>query len=439
MENNEATINAAFAPTSPTSGIQEAIDALGERGGSVRIPAGEWPLRRSIVLSSQVQLAGDGPATRLTVAPPKILRLARDARKGSRSVHVRSRVPFSPGDRVAVIDNKRQWWLATHAVVTAVEGRRVRLSEPLVYGIKVEQEARLVSVFPGITTPGTGLFDWGTVQRGLTKLFGDAPSVKRRQRIYDVVVRDLALHGANGSVAEHYGDFTLSAVHLVHCHRARITNVSVFDWLSDGISIQGGDDVQVTHSQVRGNSCNGFHPGGGLKRSIWSHNVGVGNNSCGLFVCGLVCDSVISDNVFSGNGTGIGGLGYADCHHNVIANNICSENGHSGIINDDTAGHLISGDELRRLRGGYLITGNMLRNNSQKEPGVYAALRLHNAQRFLVQGNRCTDDQARPTQRRGIVESGDSDWNLISGNLCVGMEEPVTVVGANSRAEGNLG
>ena len=38
----------------------------------------------------------------------------------------------------------------------------------------------------------------------------------------------------------------------------------------------------------------------------------------------------------------------------------------------------------------------------------------------------------------GIVESGDSDWNLVSGNLCVGMAEPVTVVGGNTRAEGNL-
>ena len=35
---------------SATSGIQEAIDALGERSGSVRIPAGKWRLRQSIVL-----------------------------------------------------------------------------------------------------------------------------------------------------------------------------------------------------------------------------------------------------------------------------------------------------------------------------------------------------------------------------------------------------
>ena len=421
MGNNEATINAVFDPASPTSGIQEAIDALGEGGGCVRIPAGEWPLRRSIVLSSRVQLAGDGPATQLTEAPPKILRLARGARKGSRSVHVRGRVPFAPGDGVSVVDNKRQWWLATHAAVTAVEGRLVRLSEPLVHGIKVEQEARIVSVFPGITTPGTGPF-------------------QARRPIYDVVVRDLALHGANASVVEHCGDFTLSAVHLVRCHRARITNVSIFDWLSDGISIQGGTDVQVTHCQVRGNSCNGFHPGGGLRRSVWSHNIGTGNRHDGLFVCGVVHDSVISDNVFSGNGSaGIGGLGYADCHHNVVSNNVCSENGKWGILVDDTAGHMLFGDEFHRLRGNYMISGNMLRNNSQKEPGIYAAIRLHNAQRFLVQGNRCDDDQEQPTQTHGIIESGDSDWNLISSNLCVRMAEPITIVGPNSRAEGNLG
>ena len=82
LQNNEATINAAFDPASPTSGIQEAIDALGKGGGCVRIPAGQWPLRRSIVLSSRVQLAGDGPATQLTEAPPKILRLVTRRAQG---------------------------------------------------------------------------------------------------------------------------------------------------------------------------------------------------------------------------------------------------------------------------------------------------------------------------------------------------------------------
>ena len=41
-------ILASFNRDSATSGIQEAIDALGERGGSVRIPTGKWRLRQSM-------------------------------------------------------------------------------------------------------------------------------------------------------------------------------------------------------------------------------------------------------------------------------------------------------------------------------------------------------------------------------------------------------
>ena len=53
-------ITATLDPNSASSGIQEAIDALGERGGRVRIPAGEWRLRRSIMLPDRVSLVGDG-------------------------------------------------------------------------------------------------------------------------------------------------------------------------------------------------------------------------------------------------------------------------------------------------------------------------------------------------------------------------------------------
>ncbi len=59
-------------------------------------------------------------------------------------------------------------------------------------------------------------------------------------------------------------------------------------------------------------------------------------------------------------------------------------------------------------------------------------------QRNLLIGNRLADDQQKPTQTQGIVESGATDYNLISNNLCTGMQEGVVVVGAHSRAEGNL-
>ena len=87
-------IRASLDQDSATSGIQEAIDALGERGGSVRIPAGKWLLRQSIVLRSGVSLIGDGSATELTIAAPRVLFLIRDVHKGSRSIYLREQVPF---------------------------------------------------------------------------------------------------------------------------------------------------------------------------------------------------------------------------------------------------------------------------------------------------------------------------------------------------------
>jgi parallel beta-helix repeat protein len=401
---NEA-ITAAFNPHSATSGIQEAIDALGQRGGRVRIPAGDWRLRQSVVLPSRVSLVGDGPATELTIAAPYVLPLTHDAQKGSRSVHVQGHAPFAPGDAVGLVDNPHQWWDGTHALVTSVEGSLVQLSAPLNEGLTVKEDARIVSLFPGITTDGIG----PPVARKLTQ---------------DADLCDLTLRGSSDREVP-LCDFTYSAVHLVRCHRMRVLNVSIFDWPSDGIGVQGGSDVQVAHCQVSRCSGNGFHPGTGLERSVWSHNIAIGNGGDGLFFCGQVHDSVCSDSVFTGNGfSGIGGVGHADDHHNIISDNVCSENAKWGINASDGVEQV--------------ITGNLLRSNSLEEAGAYPALRLHNAKRFLVQGNRCADDQDVPTQTRGIVESGDSDWNLVSGNLCVGMAEPVTVVGRNSRAEGNL-
>jgi parallel beta-helix repeat protein len=162
-----------------------------------------------------------------------------------------------------------------------------------------------------------------------------------------------------------------------------------------------------------------------LARSVWSHNIGKGNGGDGFFFCARVHHSVCSDSVFSENGlSGIGGVARGGDHHNVISDNVCAYNSQWGI-------EATRGDEQ-------VITGNLLLSNSQAERGKHCGIRLHDMERCIVQGNRCADDQERPTQTQGIVESGTSDLNLISGNLLVGMETPVVVIGKRSRAEGNL-
>jgi len=381
---------------SPTSGIQEAIDSLQEKGGRVRIPAGRWHLSRSIYVPSGVSLVGDGPATVLHISPLRVARLATAVRKGGRVLTLKGKVSFKVGQEIGISDEVLNGWWGTHGIVEAIDGNRVRMSARFNRGLSVADDAKAVSLFPAITGAGS----------------------------CDVELADFTIRGPRGYKGK-WWDFTYSAIHLVWCQRVRITNVTVFAWPSDGIGVQRGSDVQVSQCQSHGCRGHGFHPGTGLARSVWSHNIGQGNGGDGFFFCARVHHSTCSDSVFSENGlAGIGGVARGGDHHNIISNNVCSYNQKWGI-------EATRGDEQ-------VITGNLILSNSQEKAGEFPGIRLRDMKRNVVTSNRLADDQEKPTQTQGIVESGATDFNLISHNLCTGMKQGVVVVGAHSRGEGNL-
>ncbi|MDA1192925.1 MAG: right-handed parallel beta-helix repeat-containing protein [Candidatus Poribacteria bacterium] len=383
-----------FNPHSPTCGIAEAIAKLPSEGGRVVIPAGTYRLRQPVMVPSNVRIVGEGPATVLTLPQLRAATLAHDAPQGEGEVVFNEPPPFSVGDGIGLTDSKTAGWHGTHAVIVRVEGRRVILDRPLTRPLSVELHAEAVTLFPAF---------WSETQT-------------------DLEIADLTIRAPEGDSRR--WDFTFSAIHIVRCERVRLSNCTVIGWNSDGFSVQRGYDVQVTGCQAHNCVGHGFHPGTGLGRSIWSHNIGRGNGGDGLYFCMGVHHSVCSDNVFSHNGeNGIGGVANGGDHHDIISNNVCSYNGRCGIDAN-------RGEEQ-------MMIGNLLLSNSQSEPGRYPGIRLHDLRNSSVQNNRCGDDQGTPTQTLSIVESGDSDFNLISGNLTVGNESP-KVVGANSRSQGNL-
>ena len=385
-----------YTPESPTCGIAEAMASLPPDGGRVRVPAGSYLLRRSVYVPSRVSLVGDGPATILTIRAPRVVLLARDLRAGRHVLECRTRPPFKLGDEIGVCDEKRRGWWGTHGIVERIAGRRVWMSVPFNRGLKVEREAKAISLFPAV---------WSHSET-------------------DLEIRDLTVQGPTDYDGP-WWDFTYSAIHLDDCERVRVSNCTVCAWPSDGIGVQRGSDVQVTQCQAHRCRGHGFHPGTGLARSVWSHNMARGNRGDGFYFCARVHHTVCSDSVFSKNTQhGIGGVANGGDHHNIVSDNVCSYNGRSGIDAN-------RGEEQ-------VITGNLLLSNSREAPGKWPAIRLDDLLRTIVQGNRCADDQESPTQTKGIIESGKSDYNLMIGNLCVGMEEGLTAVGKNSRAEGNL-
>ncbi len=386
------------APNSFTGGIQEAIDSLPKEGGIVTIPPGVFPLRRSIDLRSHMTIRGSGPATILLRDAGCFSPLAKDCPVGATEVEVRDTKGFAPGQEIALRDTEQNGWYILHAIVKEVKENRIVFDRPTTKDYQVKRGAAAIHSFPGFHA------------------FEQT----------DFTIEDLTLDGnAANQPADAPGDFTMAAVHLHRCTVARVHNVTVNGWPSDGIGVQGGSDVQVLGCTAMMRRGHGFHPGTSLVGAVFTGNIGRDNTVDGLYFCMNVKFITVSNNVFHGNGrSGIGGLGDGFDEWNTCTGNTCAENGRSGI--DMSSGK------------NNTVVGNVCVNNSKRVAGRYPGILLNDCLGSLVSGNRVSDDQKEPTQTTAIRESGKSDKNLITGNHLGGSAKGVEKVGEHTQAIGNL-
>lgn len=392
------TVNAAdFASDkSFTGGIQEAIDSLPQRGGLVILPPGVYPLRRSVVLRSNVVLRGSGPATVLQRPPQVRSLLTAMAKPGDTIVAVENASGFEVGTEVAVQDSQQGGWYVAHRTVVKAEGKAVQLDRPVDRDYDPKRQAAMLNYFPGIMVDR---------QEGVT-------------------IEDLRLDGRLADNPGPNNDFTLAAIHLVSARDCTVRACRVAGWPSDGIGVQGGSGNRVIDCTAERCRGHGFHPGTSLVGGVFSRNIGRQNAWDGLFFCMEVRHLVVSDNVFEGNGwNGIGGLGNGGDKFNIVHGNVCAGNAQCGILANDGANNS--------------IVGNICVGNSTSKAGAYPGIRLHNVTEMTVTGNRCGDDEKK-TQSAGIEETGASDRNLVTGNNCRGNSGAgVKMLGKNSSAANN--
>lgn len=379
-----------------TAGIQEAIDHLPRRGGVVLLPPGTYPVRRSIILRSNIVLRGSGPATVLQRPAQARSRLTAIAKPGDTSLAVENVNGFEVGADVAILDNKHGGWYVAHRKVFRVENKVIHLDRPLERDYDPARQAVILNYFPGILVDG---------KEG-------------------VIIEDLRLDGRHADNTGPESDFTVSAIHLVSSSDCIVRACRVESWPGDGISVQGGGSNRVTDCTVERCRGHGFHPGTSLRGGVFSRNIARHNAWDGLFFCMEVRHLIVSDNLFEANGwNGIGGLGNGGDKFNIVQGNVCAENAQCGILANDGANNS--------------ITGNICIGNSVSKPAAYPGIRLHNVTDMTVTGNRCGDDQKK-TQSTGIEEDGASDRNLVVGNNCRGNAGAgVKVIGKNSTAANN--
>lgn len=401
----------AFCTTAlakPVLDIQKAIDALPEGGGTVKIPAGEHVLSRSIQLRSNVTLQGAGPDTVLRKNKQIFGKLTAAASKGSRSVLVENAEQFAVGGQVMIQQYLCCGWDVAQAIVESAAEGELRLDRPLGRNFDPKKGAFAINWFPAITA------------RDKSK----------------IVLRDLTIDGRPdenpGPPEEHVKTywprgkdtipgFTLAGIHLVGCTETCVEGCRIVGWPSDGLSMQGGKGNSVTRCVAENCLRKGFHPGGGLQDSVFSHNVSRGNGDDGLYFCAKVQRVTVTENELIGNKhNGVGGLGDYGDTFNTVAKNVISGNGMHGV-------QMCNGESNT-------VVDNAISNNSQSASGEYSGIWLAGTSKSTVQRNRCFDDQAKKTQKCGIEELANCRENQIADNQCEGNAKTQIVLAADQPA-----
>jgi parallel beta-helix repeat protein len=384
------TIEPGKYPDSPTSGIQEAIDAMPDEGGTAFLPTGRYLLRRSIVPRTNTTIRGEGEGTVLMRIPTFVTPLTEDAGPDVSSAKLQDVGSFRPGDQIcisSISDIPEQKWV----------GRGYNICFLIID--RIDDDG---------TVHGTRLY--GKDDR-VYRLEHDAVADNQNPAIFvlhadGVKIESLMIDGEIDpeSPAPESNDFMWAAILQHDSKRCRIHDVTVCRWISDGICIGGSSsDVLVTGCVTEYNAGIGLHSGGGIQSAQWVSNISRHNGFAGFLFCQKNRNVICANNLFHHNGTcGIWGLDRTD-RFCIVANNNCHHNGEHGI-DISTGTHSV-------------IQGNMCRNNSQKESGKYAGIYLFKARDNLVTGNYCLDDQEAPTQTNGILNREPEGENTIENNV----------------------
>lgn len=229
-----------------------------------------------------------------------------------------------------------------------------------------------------------------------------------------------------------YGNgVTINGIYLDDGDHCRIVMNSIYGCEGgSGINTRATNYTLITNNEIYLAGTNGIVISESAFYDVCSNNVirecNIGmliQQSYGISVTGNTCTGNTTYGIqIRNNSAGtIKGI--------VCSNNICSLNGREGII-------------LQGLPN-TVISNNQCFNNSQSSAGGYAGITLTDDTDYvtysIVIGNRCFDTQASKTQKYGIWERNNSDYNIITNNIVNGnLTGSIVTIGGNSEVSHNI-
>ena len=344
--------------------IQAAVDYVANLGGGiVEIGEGEYLMRDSLHLRSNVTVRGSKGKTILRKADAAVSRLTLDGDFGEQQITVADASGFTVGAGVAVWDDKAQGFHTTVARITGRRGNTFSIDAPLMADCMVADHATAATVFPVVS---------GAKVQGA--------------RVEDLVIEgnkaaNPLLNGCRGA-----------GIYLNLAFGTAIQGCVVRAYHGDGISFQQSNDVSVIDCISEDNTDLGFHPGSGSQRPVVRNNLARRNGTDGLFLCWRVRHGIFENNRLESNGRFGISIGHKDSD-NLLRENHVARNGSNGVFFRDEP----TGMSPHRNR----LEKNVIEDNG-KEAGT-AGIRIRGVPSGLIfDNNVIRDTRSGPQQTQSV-------------------------------------
>jgi Periplasmic copper-binding protein (NosD) len=347
--------------------LQSAVDYIaGLGGGVVDIGEGEYLMRDSLHVRSNVTVRGKKGKTILRKADAAVSRLSLDGDFGEQQITVADPSGFAVGAGVAIWDDKAQGFHTTVARITGRRGNTFSIDTPLMADCMVADHATAATVFPVVS--GTNI---------------QGASIENLV-IEGNKVANPPLNGCRGA-----------GIYLNRGFDTAIRGCVVRAYHGDGISFQQSNDVSVIDCVSEDNTDLGFHPGSGSQRPVVRDNLARRNGADGLFLCWRVRHGLFENNRMESNGRFGISIGHKDSD-NLLRGNHVVRNGANGVFFRDEP----TGMSPHRNR----LEQNVIEDNG-RESGT-AGIRIRGEPSGLIFENnviRDTRSGAQQTQSVGIL------------------------------------
>jgi parallel beta-helix repeat protein len=287
---------------SSTGGIQEAINALPERGGVILLQDGVYSINESIIISKDnVTIRGSSNGAVIKRSEPINAMLINDLREIEQFVMVDNPTKFEVGMSIVVRDGMYGGWNSFWSKISAIDQYGIYLTDPAPRSYETSRYAYITTYSPVIYVKNAN----------------------------NIVLDNLVFMSKVNNIGEFQKelgpDFTDSCVLIELCSNTLLTNLTIRNSSSDGIGIQRGENIVVRNCLVENAELAGIHLGTAVKGGSLISNT-LRQNSKGIDFCAYVQGFIVSMNEIYNNDIGIWGLGAVGDRNNIIYGNTIFSN-----------------------------------------------------------------------------------------------------------------